>query len=136
VQSADTNVLLRYLTGAPEELAERATAFLSDRTWVSHTVLLELYFVLTSKAGVYRRTRQQGLDALEGLIEDPNLQVDEPEIARNAVALAKANAGVSISECFILEAARRARRTGNLPLGTLDRRLGACTGARCLLDDR
>jgi predicted nucleic acid-binding protein len=131
VQSADTNILLRYLTGTPEDLADKTAAFLETRTWVSHTVLLELYFVLTSKAGAYQRSRQQGLEALRGLIEDTNLQIQDPDVARTAVDLAQTNPAVGVSDCFILEAARKA---GNLPLGTLDRKLGRCPGTRYLLD--
>ena len=68
----DTSVVLRLLTGQPQELAERALAryqegvAAGDRFCVSDVVAAEAYFALQQH---YRKTKDVALTALNGLAE-------------------------------------------------------------------
>ena len=68
----DTSVVLRLLTGQPQELAERALAryqegvAAGDRFCVSDVVAAEAYFALQQH---YRKTKGEALTALKGFSE-------------------------------------------------------------------
>src|SRR5438105_4880525 len=69
----DANVLLRYLTGDPEDLAQRAAAIIDgpDAVTVSSVALAEAAHVLRS---FYRFGREQIVDALIDLLQKENVQ--------------------------------------------------------------
>jgi predicted nucleic acid-binding protein len=68
----DTNVLVRYLTGDPADMAARAGRLIdSDSPFsLSGVVLAETAFVLES---VYRRARAEVVDALVALVQRANV---------------------------------------------------------------
>ena len=68
----DTNVLVRYLTGDPVEMAARAGKLIDseEQFSLSSVVLAETAYVLES---VYRRSRTQVVDALLALVQRANL---------------------------------------------------------------
>ncbi len=71
--SVDTNVLARYLLGddpAQKSLAEQA---ITDSAYVSLTVLLETYWLLTSR---YRLTANQLIQLIGLLRENANIQIE------------------------------------------------------------
>lgn len=69
----DTSVLVRYLTGTPEEMAVRAAAILDgdEVPGVSLLVVAETAYVLLSVYGVPRR---QVVESLIWLLQKENLQ--------------------------------------------------------------
>jgi predicted nucleic-acid-binding protein len=68
-------------------------------------------------------------EALEMLLNNERLTVQEADVAIAALALFKKRPALGFSDCLILETARKA---GHLPLGTFDRELGKVDGARRL----
>jgi predicted nucleic acid-binding protein len=99
----DANVLLRFLTGEPPELAERARAFLEqvDRGEVvaalSPLVLAEVVWVLRS---FYKHPMQRIADVLVPVIAAEGVYVEHPEVATEALMLA-ARTGVDFVDAYL-----------------------------------
>lgn len=128
MRSVDTNVLIRALTGDDPRQGPAAAAFIQDHApvWVSHVVLLETLWVLES---VYDCGKPQLAEALKRIIDNRELFLEEPDVARAALALYQAKGKVTFEDCLILESARKA---GHLPLATFDKALGKLEGAQSL----
>jgi predicted nucleic-acid-binding protein len=128
MRSVDTNVLIRALTGDDSVQGPAAAAFIRDHgpVWVSQVVLLETVWVLES---VYDCGKPQLVEALKRIIDNRELSLEEPSVARSALALYQAKGKVTFEDCLILESARKA---GHLPLATFDRALGRLEGAQAL----
>jgi predicted nucleic-acid-binding protein len=128
MRSVDTNVLVRALTGDDPVQGALAVAFIRDHApvWVSHAVLLETVWVLES---VYGCGKPQLAEALKRIIDNRELSLEEPAVARAALALYQAKGKVTFEDCLILESARKA---GHLPLATFDKALGRLEGALSL----
>jgi predicted nucleic-acid-binding protein len=90
---------------------------------VSHVVLVEVAWVLES---VYGLERARIAAALQLLLEQEHLVVQEPETAAAALDNYRDGGGSDLADCMILELARR---NGHLPLGTFDRKLAKLDGA-------
>jgi predicted nucleic-acid-binding protein len=73
--------------------------------------------------------RAQIATAIEMLLEQEHLVVQEPEIVAAAAAQYRAGIGSDFADCMILEVARS---SGNLPLATFDRKLAKAEGAQRL----
>lgn len=75
----DTNVLIRYLTGDPPEMAARASSYLlSGRDLVlSDLVVAETVYVLES---FYQLTRRQGASLVAALVSSSRFQVQDREL--------------------------------------------------------
>jgi predicted nucleic-acid-binding protein len=126
--AADTNVLVRVLTGDDPVQGPAAEAFFRDHApvWVSHAVLMETVWVLDS---VYACGKAQLAAALARIIDNRVLALEDPDVARAALALYRSKGKVNFEDCMILEIARKA---GHHPLATFDKALGACPGAHRL----
>lgn len=126
MRAVDTNLLVRLATRDDPKQVAAAEAFVAPGAWVSHLVLVELVWVLTS---VYRLTPSAVAAAVEILIAHKNLSVQDAEVVGMALRRYRSMPTVSFSDCLVLEVARRA---GHLPLGTFDRELGKLPGAERL----
>ncbi|HEV8247862.1 MAG TPA: PIN domain-containing protein, partial [Polyangiaceae bacterium] len=89
-------------------------------------VLVEVAWVLDS---VYELDRSQIATALEMLLGQEHLTLQEPDVVAAAVKLYRSGAGSDFADCMIVEIARGA---GHLPLATFDRKLAKVAGAERL----
>ena len=122
MRAADTNLLIRLLTGDDPDQARRAEAFVVSGAWIPHIVLVAGTWVLAS---AYELGRAKIAEAVDMLLDHTSLAVEDPEAVSAALAIYRTNSGVEFSDCLALETARRAV---HLPLGTFDRRLGRLPG--------
>jgi predicted nucleic-acid-binding protein len=123
MRAVDTNVLVRLATRDDAKQVEAAEAFVASGAWVSHLVLVEMVWVLTS---VYRLKPPDVAAAVAILLTHKNLSLQEAEVVGSALKQYQRKPAVSFSDCLVLEVARKA---GHLPLGTFDRELGKLPGA-------
>jgi predicted nucleic-acid-binding protein len=126
MRAVDTNVLVRLATRDDSRQLAAAESFVAGGAWVSHVVLAEFVWVLTS---VYDLRAPRVVTAIEVLLGHENLTLQDPEVVSAALAQFKKNAAVAFSDCLALELARKA---GHLPLGTFDRGLSRLSGAERL----
>jgi predicted nucleic-acid-binding protein len=126
MRAVDTNVLVRLMTRDDAQQVKAAEAFVAKGAWVSHIVLVESMWVLSS---VYELGPSKIATAVEMLLshKDLTLQDSEAVVAALARYLKKPSAG--FSDCLVLEVARKA---GHLPLGTFDRNLSKLAGTQRL----
>ena len=103
-----------------------AEAFVARGAWVSHWVLVEAMWVLSS---VYDRAPGDIATAVEMLLNHKDLTVQDSDIVAAALARFSKRPSLSFSDCLVLEVARKA---GHLPLGTFDRELSRLDGAQRL----
>ena len=126
VRAVDTNVLVRLVTRDDAKQVAAAEAFVERGAWVSHLVLVEATWVLTS---VYERGPGGIAKAVEMLLNHEHLTLQEAETVAAAVELFRNRPALGFSDCLVLEVARKA---GHLPLGTFDRNLAKLDGAEKL----
>lgn len=126
MRAVDTNVLVRLVTRDDPRQVAAAEAFVAPGAWVSHVVLVEAAWVLTS---VYALEAPALATAIEMLLNHRELTVQEPEVAAAALLQYRERPAVSFSDCLVLELARKA---GHLPLGTFDRDLSKVDGTQRL----
>lgn len=126
MRAVDTNVLVRLLTRDDEKQTISADDFIQAGAWVSHLVLLETSWVLSS---VYEVTPKQLMAALEMLLQHESLIIQDADVVSSALGLFKEKPSLGFSDCLVLEVARKA---GHLPLGTFDKQLGKVDGAHRL----
>ena len=115
MRAVDTNVLVRLTTRDDPKRVAAAEAFVESGAWVSHVVLAEFVWVLTS---VYGLVASEIATAIDVLLAHQNLTVQDAEAAGAALDRFRKRPSVSFSDCLVLEIARKA---GHLPLGTFDR---------------
>ncbi len=111
MRSVDASLLLGSLAGGAGAAAAEAFIRNEGPVWISHLVLAETVRVL--EAG-YGRTRDQIAQALEMVLDNRDLVLEEPSVPR--AALEGYKAGLDFEDALTLEAARRA---GHLPLASL-----------------
>jgi predicted nucleic-acid-binding protein len=126
MRAADTNILVRLLTGDGGAQVAAAEQFVESGAWVSHLALAETLWVLDS---YYDRSADQIIQAVERLLDHERLTLQDRDVVAAALGVFKNCRGVSFSDCLMLEIARKA---GHLPLGTFDRALGKLDGAQRL----
>jgi len=127
VKAADTNVLVRVITGDDQAQLPLAEAWLSSGAWVSGLVLVELSWVLRS---AYKFPKEDVLAAIEAVLSLPGISVEDEAIVRSAVGSWSAAKGdVDFADCMILHTAARA---GHGPLGTFDGDLSKVPGTQRL----
>jgi predicted nucleic-acid-binding protein len=124
MRAADTNVLVRLIARDDPKQLEAAEAFVRPGAWISHLVLAETAWVLSS---VYDVRPAQLADAIELLLDHRELSVQEPDVVTAALAQFRRRPRVGFTDCLMLEIARRA---GHGPLGTFDNDLGKLDGAQ------
>ena len=121
MRAVDTNVLVRLLMRDDPRQAEAADTFVTGGAWVSHVVLAELLWVLSSS---YRLKRAQLTVLLEMLLKHEAITIQDSDVVQAALALFR-HGSADFSDCLVLATARKA---GHLPLGTFDRRLSKVAG--------
>ena len=126
MRAVDTNVLVRLLTRDDPKQAAAADAFVRPGAWISHLVLVECSWVLTS---VYGSTPAKLATALSMLLEHESLVIQDADVVEAALQHFRATPSLGFSDCLILEVARKA---GHRPLGTFDRALSKLGGAQRL----
>jgi predicted nucleic-acid-binding protein len=128
MRAVDTNVLIRALTGDDPVQSPAARGYIHNNgpVWVSHVVLVETIWVFDS---VYGCGKPQLIEALNRIIDNKDLALEEPLVVRAALALYQSKAKVGFSDSMVLE---RARSAGHLPLATFDKALGKAEGAQSL----
>lgn len=126
MRAVDTNVLIRSITGDNSSQTAIADAFIAAGAWASLVTIIETVSVLESN---YRFSVPRLVAALDMLLNNKMLTIQEAEAVSAALALFRANPSLEFADCLILELARKA---GHLPLGTFDRRLGGMDGTRKL----
>ena len=118
MRAVDTNVLVRLITRDDAEQTAAAEVFVAKGAWVSHLVLAEAVWVLTS---VYELGPGEIATAVDMLLNHQDLTVQSPEVVAAALAKYRQRPRLGFSDALVVEMARSA---GHLPLGTFDRELG------------
>ncbi len=126
MRAVDTNVLVRLATRDDAKQLAAAEAFVAGGAWISHIVLVELVWVLSS---VYGLGASELAGAVEVLLAHQDLSIQDSEVVGAALEHYRRKPAVSFSDCLVLEVARKA---GHLPLGTFDRELGKLAGTQRL----
>ena len=121
--SVDTNVLIRLMAEDDATQLNAARDFIRQPAWISHLVLMETIWVLST---AYKRSSSELVKAVEILLSHINLSIQEPDVVGSALILFKQKPSLGFSDCMILEIARKA---GHLPLGTFDKNLAKIDGA-------
>jgi predicted nucleic-acid-binding protein len=122
MRAIDTNVLVRLIAHDDEKQVAIADAFVEKGVWVSHVVLAETIWVLTS---VYGSPADTIANTVEMLLEHETVTLQDPEVVSAALESYRTAPAVDFTDCLIVEIARKA---GHLPLGTFDRALGRIDG--------
>ena len=124
----DTSMLVRYLTGDPPDLADRAAQVIDERTdlVITDVALVETAYVLTS---VYGIAREVVVDHLIDLLRKENVRPRHlPKgLAIEALRLCRPSHRVSFADALIWAAARADGAT----VFTLDERF-PCEGIAVL----
>jgi len=123
VRAVDTNVLVRLVTRDDTRQVAAAEKFVAPGAWVSHLVLAEATWVLTS---VYDRGPGEIATAVDMLLNHQHLTLQDADAVAAAVEHFRKRPALGFSDCLVLEIARKA---GHLPLGTFDRNLAKLDGA-------
>lgn len=126
MRAVDTNVLVRLITRDDARQIAAAESFVADGAWVSHLVLAETSWVLTA---VYDLGPAAMATAIEMLLNHEHLTIQDAEVVTAALQHYRGNRQASLSDCLVLEVARKA---GHLPVGTFDRHLAKLEGAQKL----
>ena len=126
MRAVDTNVLVRLVTRDDAKQVAAAETFVESGAWVSHLVLAEATWVLTS---VYDRGPREIATAVDMLLNHEHLTLQDPDAVAAAVEHLRRRPAFGFSDCLVLEIARKA---GHLPLGTFDRNLARLDGAERL----
>ena len=126
MRAVDTNVLVRLATRDDARQKTAAEAFVARGAWVSHLVLVEAVWILTS---VYELGPREIATAVEMFLNHQNLAVQDPDVVTAALEHYRKGPPLGFSDCLVLEIARRA---GHLPLGAFDRDLSKLPGAQKL----
>jgi predicted nucleic-acid-binding protein len=126
MRAIDTNVLVRLATHDDDRQVAAADAFVESGAWVSHLVLVEAIWVLTSIYGLIPR---QLVTAVEMFLDHQNLVVQDSDTVAAALERYRKKPAIGFSDCLVLEVARKA---GHLPLGTFDHALSKLEGAQKL----
>lgn len=126
MRAVDTNVLVRLVTRDDTKQVAAAENFVASGAWVSHLVLAEATWVLTS---VYDRGPGEIATAVDMLLNHQHLTLQDPDAVAAAVGHFRRRPALGFSDCLVLEIARKA---GHLPLGTFDRNLAKLDGTERL----
>lgn len=115
----DANVVIRYLTGDPPEMARRARALIEgpEEVVLSGVAIAEIAHVMRS---VYRIDRESLLTGILRLVRRGNVRVLDAErtVIIQALDLCRGSNRVSVADALIWATAT----THHLPVATFDRR--------------
>ena len=122
----DTSVIVRYLTGDPLEMAERAAALLDADTplRITETALAETGYVLQQVYGV---DRAAVVDLLIALVQKENITVHQHDenIVTSALLLCRPSNRISFADALIWAAARSASDDDSTIVYSFDQRFPA-----------
>jgi predicted nucleic-acid-binding protein len=124
--AVDTNVLVRLVARDDDKQLKAAQEFVANGAWVSHVVLVETVWVLSS---IYELGPRECAAAVEMLLNHKDLSIQDTETVQIALEHFRRKPMLGFADCLVLELARKA---GHLPLGTFDRELAKLDGARRL----
>jgi predicted nucleic acid-binding protein len=117
----DTSIVVRYLTGDPPELAEKAAQIIDgeDHLQITDVVLAETAYVLTS---VYSISRSVVVDHLIAFLQKENVSpfALDKGVVLQALLLCRPSGRVSFADAMVWAAARS---TGTNMVYSLDERL-------------
>lgn len=106
----DTSVVVRYLTGDPPDLADRAARIVDGDIdlQIDGVALVEAAYVLSS---VYQVPRHSVVDHLVALVQKRNITLFglEKQTVVQALLLCRPSGRVSFADAFIWAAARESR---------------------------
>ena len=123
MRAVDTNVLVRLVTRDDVKQTAAAEGFIAGGAWVSHLVLMETTWVLST---VYDVGPSELALAIDMLLNHRQLTVQDADVVASALQQFQDKPALGFSDCLVLELARKA---GHLPLGTFDRNLAKLDGA-------
>jgi predicted nucleic-acid-binding protein len=126
MRAVDTNVVVRLIVRDDAHQTASAEHFIRGGVWLSVLGVAEAIWVLAS---TYKFSSSDQMDAIELLLRERDLVVQEAEAVAAALELFRAKPALKFSDCLILQLARQA---GHLPLGTFDRDLARIDGAQKL----
>ena len=126
MRAIDTNVLVRLLTREDEKQFVSADGFIEKGAWVSHLVLAETTWVLSTAYGLQP---SEIATAVGMLLDHAQLTFQDADVVAAALHQYRQKPSIGFSDCLVLEIARKA---GHLPLGTFDRTLSRLDGAERL----
>jgi predicted nucleic-acid-binding protein len=126
MRAVDTNVLVRLTVRDDAKQVAAAEAFVARGAWVSHIVLVEALWVLSS---VYDQGPAEIATAVEILLNHRDLMIQDSDVVAAALQHLRKRPALGFSDCLILEVARKA---GHMPLGTFDGDLSKLDGAQKL----
>ena len=126
MRAVDTNVLVRLITRDDLRQLAEANSFVERGAWVSILALAEASWVLDT---VYQLTAADLAMAIDMLLDHKNLTIQDPEAVAAALDLFRKRPALGFSDCLVLALARK---SGHLPLGTLDRDLAKVEGTQKL----
>jgi predicted nucleic-acid-binding protein len=124
MNAADTNILVRIITGDDDRQTEAADRFIEQGAWVSLLAVAETMWVLRTG---FRSSAAEIASAVEMLLSHRDLVLQDSDAVAAALNLFRTRPSLGFSDCLMLELARKA---GHLPLGTFDRGLGRVEGAK------
>ena len=124
MRAVDTNILVRLLTRDDPKQVASAETCIAKGAWVSHLVLAEAAWVLSS---VYELNSVGVATAVEMLLSHKSLSLQDSVVVEAALKHFRKKPSVGFSDCLVLEIARKA---GHLPLGTFDKDLGKLADAQ------
>ncbi len=129
MRAVDSNVLVRLVARDDARHVAAAESFVSRGAWVSHLVLTEATWVLTS---VYDLRAKELATTIDMILKHQDLTLQDADVVEAALAQFRKKPALSFSDCLILETARKA---GHLPLGTLDRNFAKHEGVELIKAD-
>jgi predicted nucleic-acid-binding protein len=126
MRAVDTNVLVRLIVQDNPRQADSARVFVQSGIWVSTLALAETIWVLESN---YSHGRREIEWVVGMMLDSPNVILQDADVVKDALELFRARPAIDFSDCLLLALARK---SGNLPLGTFDRKLGRVPGTELL----
>ncbi len=122
MRAVDTSVLVRLIVRDDPQQVARAEDFVAQGAWIALPVLAEAIWVLKS---VYGLNRQRIGVVVGMLIEHDRLALQDEDVVRKAHATFERERSIELSDCLIVESARKA---GHIPVGTFDRKMARLEG--------
>src|SRR5262245_55047170 len=104
MRAVDTNVLVRLLTRDDAKQVAAAERFVANGAWVSHLVLMEAAWVLTT---VYEVAPVDLASSIDMLLNHKELTLQDPDVVASALQQFQAKPTLGFSDCLVLEVARR-----------------------------
>jgi predicted nucleic-acid-binding protein len=126
MRAVDTNVLVRIVARDDADQLRAAEDFIVSGAWISHLVLAEAVWVLTS---LYGLTPREVALTVERLLGHETLTFEDPDIVAVALEQFRARPALKFSDCLIVAIAAGA---GKAPVATFDKDLAKLPGAQRL----